>query len=342
MRARYAEVKDFWRGASELERYDYFVNSQKALPEIRRFHDSEDSLIEQGIQEASNSAYPFAVVEEGCGPGRVLGWLANRAVSNHYRSPPKYVIGVDFELNMVLGAADHLVGKGRSLRGLKYESVAEKLAEGSREHIDRWQSSIRKKVILIRADMTRPHLRFRSIKPLALLPFGTLGNIQERKLALQSISRMCGHMGQAFFTVFRKEMKDIGKKRYDDLAEAGFLPLVNTKFDADEGAFANRRSGFYSKWYSDADFKSFLQQYFSSDFEVQHVADGVGMSAWVRGRNTDKKSMPPQSYPIVELLCPQCGNLLENSELPLEDDSLLVCSKSSFHRYDVHEHEGFL
>lgn len=352
-----ARARDFSRGASEQEKYDYLVNSSHAIEEIQRFHKEEDILIATALKdEKFQFSRPFVVLEEGCGPGRIIEWLTEFSFA-HRHNAPKYIIGVDFEWNMISNCAKHLVGPGGLISDWRFESVARKLAGEEEKQQKRINDQIRDKVILIQADMTKPHLFFNLLTPVVIVAFGTLGNVVKPSDALTKIYEMISPGGFLFLSVFNRKKHEVGSHRYDSLAQQMFLQMKETSYDRDTGAFGNK-AGFYSKWFNEDELLEILEPSFRVEGKIESLADEVGFAVWLRPRrklgleiffkqtpNIEKTfkriAQHSQTESGVCLRCPKCGHLLENSLLPLKERKELACSNSPSHTYDVREIQGF-
>ena len=349
---RIKRPKDFWRGASDEEKYDYLVNSPFAPNEIKRFHKAEDVLLKDLIKGLSTESHQsdFAVVEEGCGPGRVIERIAYWCEIEGLPKPPKFIIGVDFEEKMLQNCISHLIGNGGKIRDWEFKSLAQKIAENKKISKKKANDIVRKRVILIEADATKPHLYFSSLIPIVIVAFGTFGNIEYREDFLSSMSEiLSGNNGILFLSVFNRKKWEVGEKRYRELAERHFRQLRDTTYNPDRGEFTSL-SGFLSRWFYAEEFKDILKPYFTLQ-TIKHIAEEVGIAATLRSRRSSpqlRKLLATfikgklTEKPGIYLRCPECGAILKNGILPLNNKTTLVCSRNPEHEYEVREDRGFL
>jgi SAM-dependent methyltransferase len=337
-------AKKFWRNVSQEAAYEYLVDGPKALPEIKQFHDDEESVLLDLLQQYVDKKENIAFIEIGCGPGRIVRRIASKIIEQPetWGCYIKYVVGVDFEVKMIERAIESLIKRERIIRDWVSLGTAHELARRTDRSPMSVKETFRERIVFLDADAELPFLRCRSIIPIVGVMFGTLGNIQRPNSVLKNISKLCGLNGKALVVVFNKENYPVGIERYEDLSKRDFEPLIGTIWNEDKGYFFSEKGGFYSRWYSADELADMLKKHFAKGFQVQKVGKN-GFYAILSPRPRISRIMIRDAFqmkkeePNIRLLCPECGTELRGGTLPLKDTSDLTCPRKhcTFHVRDI-------
>jgi SAM-dependent methyltransferase len=333
MRRSKRRAKEFWRGASQEARYEYLVDSPMASPEIRAFHDDEESVLLNLLQQYVDREQNVAFIEIGCGPGRIIRRIAGNIVKQPktWGRYVRYVVGVDFEIRMIERSIESLIKKERIVRDWVSVGTAHELSQLTDQSPASVKTIFREQVAFVDADAELPFLRCKSITPIVGLMFGTLGNIQRTKSILRCVSKLCGSNGKALIVVFKKENHPVGLERYTSLANRDFEPLKKTEWK-EEGGYFTSPKGFYSRWFSADELRDLLKPYFARGFKVKELGRN-GLYAILSPKSSISRITIRDAFysrtekPHLHLLCPVCGTELQGGVLPLQSSSDLLCPR---------------
>jgi SAM-dependent methyltransferase len=339
--------KAFWRGATQQDRYEYLVDGPSALDEIKDFHDLEERVLVELLKKYVERKEKVVFIEIGCGPGRVVRKISRLILENPttWGQCIEYVVGVDFEIRMIQRAIGNLVsGEPRIRTDWAKDSLAVEFAKSKKENLKKIRDALRNRVLFINTDARQPFLRCESITPIVALMFGTLGNIPQTDLVLRRVSDLCWPKGEAMIVAFNRENNAVGMERYMRLAQQGFEPLENTEWKEENGmgVFRSSPGGFYSRWFSRVEFRQALQRRFEREFEVMSL-DTIGLCSVVKPKTTLKRFvhlLPTRNgkHPSLHLLCPKCGEFLQ--DLPLTKEAMITCKRNG-DQFDVRQELGF-
>jgi ubiquinone/menaquinone biosynthesis C-methylase UbiE len=334
------QQKRFWKGATQEDAYEYLVDGPSAMHEIRHFHESEEAVLMNLLQKHISKKEKIAFIEIGCGPGRVIRKVVTHAFENPetWGACVRRVIGVDFELTMIKKAISSLILKERTIRDWHPEGTASYLSNTLNEPVKSVKEELREKTVFINADAEFPFLRVSGVTPIVALMFGTLGNIHNFDSALANVAELCKPHGKALVVVFDKERIDLGQKRYDTLAKNIFPPLCETEWIKKDNAFESQ-GGFYSRWFSEDEFKELLSKHFKEGFEICKISK-TGLASIVKPKNHfSLKNIIKRNGSEGEcfrLLNPTNGKELNNETLPLKQKEKLKNSDGNkFHVQDI-------
>lgn len=340
--------KEFWRGATQEDRYEYLVDGPSALDEIKKFHESEEAVLIRLLQSYVDRKENIAFIEIGCGPGRVIRKVSRLAIENPttWGNYIKHIIGVDFEMGMIERAIRNLMSKERKIRDWIMRGTAYDIALRMNSRLKKVREGLRKKVIFINADARLPFLKCEPVTPVVAIMFGTVGNIPGIDDVLKRISELCWPHGKALIVGFNREHYTVGIERYNKLAQAHFGPLQETEWIRDPGVFKSSPGGFYSRWFFPSQFKEILQRHFENGkkIEVIPLDETAGFYAVVKPKATLARRVTAtltfrnRRSSSLHLLCPRCGESFESGALPLPEMSRITCATD--HRFTVEEMMG--
>ena len=345
-RSRRYTQREFWRGATQQDRYEYLVDSPFAIPEIRIFHDDEERILLKLLRGYIDRKKDTVFIEIGCGPGRIVRRIARLVIENPqtWGQYLKYVVGIDFELGMIERAIESLTIKEKRIRDWTRRGTAHEIATVTGLVPRKVKEALRKRIFFIDADANLPFLQCESLVPVVGIMFGTLGNIPTMQRVLGRISELCQPSGKVLIVVFNRNNHQIGSDRYRTLAEGNFKPLHETSWNEEDGIFTSP-GGFYSRWFSESDFAKTLRRHFEKGFEIKQVGQN-GFCAVVKPKRSLKKQIvdavkvQSQRDSSLTLLCPRCGHPIEKGEFPLPNVTEISC-KAQKHRFSVIKVMGF-
>jgi SAM-dependent methyltransferase len=178
----------------------------------------------------------IAFVEIGCGPCRVIRRVARLVIERPktWGSCVKYIVGVDFEVEMIERAIASLVLKERRIRDWTIYGTAHEISTATGNPLRKVREALRKRIVFLDADARLPFLRCEAITPIVAIMFGTLGNIPRMERALRTVSELCWPSGETLIVGFDRVHQDIGSERYKRLAERHFRPLQGTRWNEEE------------------------------------------------------------------------------------------------------------
>jgi SAM-dependent methyltransferase len=337
------QQRRFWKGATQQDAYEYLVDGPSAPREIRHFHESEEAVLMNLLQKYVSKKEKIAFIEIGCGPGRVVRKVVTRVFENPetWGVCVKCIIGVDFELTMIQKAISSLILKEREIREWHPEGTVSYLSSALNEPIKSIKEKLRNKIVFINADAEFPFLRVSGVTPIVALMFGTLGNVHNFNSALATVAELCKPRGKALVVVFDKEKTDSGQKRYDVLAKNIFPPLCGTKWVGKDNAFESP-DGFYSRWFSEDEFKELLSRHFQKGFGISKISQ-TGLGSIIKPKNhfslkniIKRNGSEGQCF---RLLNPANGKELNNETLPLKQRERL--KNSNGNKFQVQDIMGF-
>ena len=346
MRSRRQRQREFWKGATQQDRYEYLVDSPFAIPEIRIFHEDEERILLKLLRGYVDRKQDTVFVEIGCGPGRIVRRIAHLIIENPatWGRYLKYVVGVDFETGMIKRAIESLTRKEKIIRDWTRRGTAHEIATLTGLTPRKVKEDLRRRIFFVDADANLPFLQCKSLVPVVGIMFGTLGNIPTMQRVLERVSRLCQPNGRALIVAFNRDNHQVGSDRYRILAEGNFRPLYETSWSEEEGAFTSP-GGFYSRWFSEFDFRKTLQRYFENEFSVKQVGHN-GLCAIVKPKRSLRKQIvsavksQKEWNSSLTLLCPRCGHPIEKGDLPLPSVSQISCIQQK-HRYSVVKMMGY-
>jgi len=338
--------REFWRGASQEDRYEYLVDGPAASDEIRSFHEAEEKILIDLLQNHVERKEKIALIEIGCGPGRVIRRVARLITERPttWGDCIEYIVGVDFEIEMIERAIANLILKERKIRDWTIYGAAYEISTATGVPLKEVRETLRKRVAFIDADARLPFLQCESITPVVAIMFGTLGNIPKMERVLKTVSEMCWPKGETLIVGFDRAHHEIGSERYRKLAERQFKPLHETKWDDKSGVFESP-GGFYSQWFSLPDIKKILHRYFGKECAPEPISRS-GFYVVAKPKSTIpriwRRVLVPKSQKIaaLQLLCPHCGSAIHGGSLPLPKVAKLTCTEQS-HYFKVVDIMGF-
>jgi len=337
----------FWRGASQEDRYEYLVDSPYALDEIRQFHEREERVLIELLQYHVEQKKDIAFIEVGSGPGRIIRRIVQLILENPstWGEHLKFIVGVDFEFEMIRRAIESLIQRERKIRNWTMRGTAHEVSEHIKTSVKEVKKNVWKRIFFIDANVEKPYLRTEGITPIIGIMFGTLGNIRRMDQVLSRVGDLCWPNGEALIVVFNREDYHTGVERYNQLARREFEPLRGTVWDDVKGEFTSPQ-GFYSRWFFYDEFKELLQAYFQKDFETTPLGKS-GFFSIVKPKPTPRRVLAnvvrgkKNEHYFLQLRCPNCANRIEDGTLPLHKSSELECVGRQKHRFSVKEYMGF-
>ena len=244
----------FW----EKSPMNYYVHvmTEHAPKEICDYLQKEDDLLLDFLDGLVKEKEDFIFLEIGSGTGRYVNLLAERMMKNpSYDEHLKFVLGIDFSLNMIKTNIDLLCSSESKFMNISNNNKKIEIPSILKNifHNDvKIKNKLNQRIFFINGDASLPFLRVKGIKVVIATMFGTLGNIRyRRKSFIKEISKLSDDIIH-IVTGFDKTKCEIGSKRYHELANHGFDELQ--KINLYDRTDFSSSEGFYSHWFSEKEF----------------------------------------------------------------------------------------
>jgi len=333
----------FWDAAAS-ETYDVYVLGKRAPEEIKLFLAEEDEKLDEVIDNYINKKKNTVFVEIGSGTGRYMMRYGARVILNeNYRKYLKYIIGIDFSKQMIETCIRNL-SLTRVVRGERLSSIVEKLSIKTGIPLKDIREQLLRRVYLINADANKACLKISGEFNVVIgIMFGTLGNIADVRKTLANVSEMMKDDGSLVVTVFNERFADIGFNLYDELANRGFQELRGITWTRkNHGGSFTTETGFLSHWFTEEEFRELVKKHFS--IKNIHLVSKRGLMAIAKSKRRKRLLRMPTRIKergidssSVNLLCPNCGEVLGMIQLESNELHCAVCNKN----YVVENHHGF-